>query len=149
MGFLFCFLCRLLFRDLCFQHTELHFEHILQSCWKWLWRAIARFLLGETFRACRGLEGPLRDASPTLHLAQAHCNADVGTEVCKDTLVPVLCLGCLPLAQIGVLQPLTFTCGNLRHSQEIFFCRTCCCCMSVSHTSLSMPTSTPGLQIMC
>lgn len=53
----------------------------------------------------QGAGGTLRGASLMLHLAQTHCNADVGDEVRKDTLVPVLCLDRLPLAQIRVLQP--------------------------------------------
>lgn len=50
---------------------ELHFEYILQRCWIWLMRDNnSLFLLRELFKVCRGLEGPLRDILPMLHLAK-------------------------------------------------------------------------------
>lgn len=60
---------------------------------------------GKPSESAGGWKG-LGGASPALHPAQMNCNADAGAGVCKDTVVPELCLGCLPPAQSRVLQPL-------------------------------------------
>lgn len=62
------FVYRLLFGDLYFQHTELHFEHILQELLEMAGgreRATTWFLLREPSKARRGLERPSRDTSPS------------------------------------------------------------------------------------
>lgn len=141
------FVYRLLFGDLYFQHTELHFEHILQELLEMAGgreRATTWFLLREPSKARRGLERPSRDTSPS------KCAAKLMWALgCKDTLVPVFCVGCLPLAEMGILQPLTLSCGNLPRSREIPLCRVCSCCISLSYTSLPVLIPTTALQIEC
>lgn len=65
-----------------------------------------RFYAETHLKHVEGWRGPREMSHPCFTLCKC---AAVLTYLlgCKDTLVPMLCLGCLPLVEVRVLQPLT------------------------------------------